>query len=282
MTTVSAETDIAPRPDPPLADARAAAAVDGAGRFRWGGLVWTLIRTDFKVRYHGTWGGFVWALLKPLTMFVMLMAVFSFLFAADPTYKFDLIIGLFLWDFFAEGTKAGLVSLDAKRFLLTKARCPSWIIVVSSIANAGITLTVFIVIIVAFLAAVGHAPAPVAVAWFLGYAAMLVLIVIALSLASSVMFLRYRDLNQVWDLMIQVGFFVAPIIYPIAILPERFHRYVYLWPPTPVVEFARAALVRGVLPTLRADAMLAGAVAVSLATGAWIFRRLAPRAAEYL
>ena len=49
-------------------------------------------------------------------MFVVLMGVFSFSFAADPNYKLNLIIGLFLWDFFAEGTKAGLTSLHAKGF----------------------------------------------------------------------------------------------------------------------------------------------------------------------
>ncbi|HEY6358450.1 MAG TPA: ABC transporter permease [Vicinamibacterales bacterium] len=248
----------------------------------WTGLIWTLVRTDFKVRYHGTWGGFVWALAKPITMFVMLMAVFSYLFASDPTYKLNLIIGLFLWDFFAEGTKSGLGSLDAKRFLLTKARCPSWIIVVTSISNAVITLSVFIVIIVAFLIGVGQAPSPAAVGWFLVYALGLLLIVIGFSLASSALFLRYRDLNQVWDLMIQVGFFVSPVIYPIKILPERFHIYLYLWAPTPIIEFSRAVLVRGTLPTLRGDALLATAVAASLFVGVLVFRRLAPRAAEYL
>jgi len=115
-------------------------------------LIWTLVRTDFKVRYHGTIGGFVWALLKPLTMFVMLMSVFSFLFASDPHYKLNLIIGLFLWDFFAESTKAGLMSLDARGFLLTKARCPAWILVVTALSNALITFAVFTIIMVTFLA----------------------------------------------------------------------------------------------------------------------------------
>src|SRR5262245_35244478 len=72
------------------------------------GLVWTLVRTDFKARYHGSMAGFAWALLKPLTMFGVLMGVFSFLFASNPNYKLDLIVGLFLWDFFAEATKTGL------------------------------------------------------------------------------------------------------------------------------------------------------------------------------
>src|SRR5689334_24727110 len=85
------------------------------------GLIWTLVRTDFKARYHGTVGGFIWALLKPVCMFLVLMAVFSFLFARDPVYKLNLIVGLFLWDFFAEGTKTGLASLQARGYLLTKA-----------------------------------------------------------------------------------------------------------------------------------------------------------------
>jgi len=94
------------------------------------GLIWTLIRTDFKVRYHGTIGGFVWALLKPVSMFLVLLAVFSFIFApTDPYYRPNLILGLFLWEFFAEGTKVGLVSLFAKGYLLTKTRFPRWIVV---------------------------------------------------------------------------------------------------------------------------------------------------------
>src|ERR1041384_157402 len=107
-------------------------AVRSVRPFSRAGLIWTLVRTDFKARYHGTLGGFIWALLKPMAMFMVLMAVFSFLFAKDPVYKLNLIVGLFLWDFFAEGTKTGLASLQARGYLLTKARVPSWILVVTS------------------------------------------------------------------------------------------------------------------------------------------------------
>src|SRR3990172_8854433 len=140
----------------------------GAGRsaFLHAGLIWTLVRTDFKARYHGTLGGFVWALLKPLSMFVVLMGVFSFLFASNPAYKLNLIVGLFLWDFFAEGTKSGLMSLHARGFLLSKARVPSWILVVTAISNALITLAVFSLVIVVFLAGAGHPPtAPALIAF---------------------------------------------------------------------------------------------------------------------
>jgi len=278
MTTASVGTDL----ELPRAPAADAAARPWRGAALRAGLVWTLVRTDFKARYHGSIGGFVWALLKPLSMFVVLMAVFSFLFASNPTYKLDLIVGLFLWDFFAEATKTGLTSLHAKGYLLTKARFPSWILVVSSISNAVITLIVFVGIITLFLVAAGRPPRPDAVLLFAAYCAALIAIVIGFSLATSVLFLRYRDLNQVWDVAVQAGFFVAPIIYPLGIIPERFHLYLYVWPPTPVIEFSRAVLVSGVRPTATAHLCLAIDVAICLAAGIGLFARFSPRAAEYL
>ena len=278
MTNASVETELgSAAADPPRADAGHASAVRARA-----GLVWTLIRTDFKVRYHGTAGGFVWALLKPLTMFVLLMAVFSFLFASDPDYKLNLIIALFLWDFFAESTKVGLTSLHAKGFLLSKAKCPSWILVVTSISNAMITLGVFTLVILVFLAVAGRTPTVGGMLMFMVYCASFVLIVMGFSLGSSVLFLRYRDLNQVWEVVTQAGFFLAPIIYPLSILPERFHFYLYLWPPTAIIEFSRAVLVRGTMPTATAHLCLIGVMALALVIGALLFRRLAPRAAEYL
>src|SRR4051794_16319765 len=80
------------------------------------GLLWTLVRTDFTTRYHGTLGGYVWALLKPLTMFLVLMSVFSFVFSNTPKYRLELIVGLFLYEFFQEGTRTGLESLRTKGY----------------------------------------------------------------------------------------------------------------------------------------------------------------------
>jgi len=250
---------------------------------RWLGLVWTLIRTDFKTRYHGTVGGFVWALLKPAAMFVVLLSVFSLVFSNARTYSLDLIVGLFLWDYFSESTKVGLTTLHAKGYLLSKARFPAWVLVVSSISNALITSLVFSVVTLVYLTVShGAPPPPRAIVWFAVYLLSLVLITIGFSLASSVLFLRYRDLNQVWEVVLQVGFFVAPIVYPLSVIPERIHRFLYFWPPTPIIQFSRAVLIEGVVPTARAHASLALLVITSLAIGAAIYRRLAPRAAEYL
>jgi len=246
------------------------------------GLVWTLVRTDFKMRYQPTVGGFVWALLKPLAMFAVLMGVFSFIFGGDPVYRYNLILGLFLWEFFAEATRTGLVALQTKGYLLNKVKFPAWVFVVTSASNALVTLAVFCTAMTLFLTLTGRPPAAAGIGLFVLYMLQYALIVTGISLAASVLFLRYRDLNQVWDVAIQAGFFVAPIIYPLSIMPERYHFYLYLWPPTPIIQFSRAVLVDHAVPTLRAHGFLAIETLVILAAGILIFRAFSPRVAEYL
>jgi lipopolysaccharide transport system permease protein len=245
-------------------------------------LGWTLIRTDFKSRYHGTVGGFLWAFLKPLAMFFVLAGVFSFVFANDSRYAINLLIGLFLYDFFAESTKTGLLSLQAKGFLVGRARFPLWIVVIVSVSNAVLTLTLFVIITTSWIVVANGASVLQVIPSLLCFLLCYCGIVVGFSLAASVLFLRYRDLNQVWDVVVQAGLFLAPVIYPLSIIPERLHFYLYLWPPTPVIQFVRLILVDGGMPSVRAQMLLVAEAVVALMIGAVIFRHYAPSAAENL
>src|SRR5204862_6242333 len=141
---------------------------------------------------------------------------------------------------------------------------------------------VFWLVIVCCLMAAGRAPSFVALLAFAPYGLALVAIVAGFPLAASGLFLRLRVLNGVWEVALQAGFFLAPIIYPLEILPERFLFYLYVWPPTPIIEFSRSALVRGVMPTTTGHVYLAADAAFCLLAGIIVFWRLSPRAAEYL
>ena len=251
-------------------------------RFDVAGALWTLVRTDFKVRYHGTVMGFVWAMLKPIAMFLVLMSVFTFVFSSQPDYALYLVIGLFLYDYFQESTKAGLASLHAKGYLIGRSRFPRWLLVVASTANPLLVIATASAALLATLCALGRAPAPLAIALYCLYVMLFAAIIAGFSLAASVLFVRYRDLNQVWEVVAQAGFFVAPIIYPLEILPESAHRYLYLWPPTSVIEFSRSALLEGALPSLRGHLLLAAAAAASLGVGIATYRRLGPTTPEHL
>ena len=87
-------------------------------------LIWMLAKTDFKLRYHGSVLGYVLAILKPLLMFLILNFVFSSIFNPRNTgtsyYSIQLLTSIMLFNFFAEGTMAGLNSLIQKSTLVTK------------------------------------------------------------------------------------------------------------------------------------------------------------------
>jgi lipopolysaccharide transport system permease protein len=244
-------------------------------------FIWTLVRTDFKVRYHGAASGFLWALLKPVAMFVVLFAVFSFIFR-DQTYLFNLLIGLLLWDFFSEGTRTGLESLRAKGYLITAAPFPRSILVVTSISNALLTLVIFCVAIVTVVSIKRHVPSPAGAALFVLYDVLLAIIVVGFSLGASALFLKFRDLNQIWEVTLQAGFFVAPIIYPLGLVPEKYHFWLYAWPVTPIIQFSRSVLVDDKIPTLRAHLLLIGVALLIFTVGTLIFRKYVPRGVEHL
>ena len=209
--------------------------------------MWTLVRTDFKARYHGTLSGFAWAMLKPLAMFVVLMTVFSFVFQ-DPRYKLNLIVGLFLWDFFTEGTRRG-TGLVASAQLSADEGAMS---VVDPRRHVDLECTAHAGRLLARDCPVSRRGRTGARRRRRGAVPRLrrgarpdgrrVLARVERALRAL------RDLNQVWDVAAQAGFFLAPIVYPLGIIPERFHFYFYLWPPTPVIEFSRAVLVNGIIP----------------------------------
>jgi lipopolysaccharide transport system permease protein len=246
------------------------------------GLIWTLIRTDVKVYYHASLAGFLWALLRPLSMFVAIALVFALVFASQPNFVLNLIIGLFLYEFFSEGTKAGLLSLYVKGYLLTKTRFPFWIVVPSSSVNAIIILLVFKTSLLTYLGLSGRFPDPLLLILFVGYTFLLWLMILGLSLGMSALYLRFRDLNHIWDAILQAGFFITPVIYSLEMLPAHLRSYPLLWAPTPAIVYSRQVLIDGTVPSAGAHLYLLILTLLILGTGMLLFRHLARDAAEHL
>lgn len=215
-------------------------------------------------------------------MFIVLYMVFSVIFSMDPNYNLNLIIGLFLWEFFGEATKTGIMSLQEKSFLLTKTNFPSWVVVLTSVSSALITVTIFSIAVCVYVSIFRRSISFLEIGVFYAYIILFLFIIIGIALAGSVLFLRYRDINQIWDLLMQAGFFITPIIYPLDIVPHKFHFYLYMWLPTAVIQFSRSVLVKGQIPSLTANAMLAGSAVAVLLVGAALYYWLVQRSLERL
>jgi lipopolysaccharide transport system permease protein len=108
------------------------------------------------------------------------------------------------------------------------------------------------------------------------------LLVFGLSLSLSSLNLRYRDFYQLWDIALQLGFFLSPIVYDASLIPSRFQLVYSLNPVTRIIESTRDIFLLHRLPTLFDNAVVLSSVAILLAVGFFIFRRLEGRFAEEL
>jgi len=204
-----------------------------------------LARTDLKMRYQGSWLGIVWVFLKPFCLFLILNFVFSHLFFRDtPTYSIRLLIGLILWSFFAEASMMGMISLVAKAPILKKVYLPKWLIIVSSTIHSGLAFLFNLIILFLFLFLYYHIfPKPLNILAFFLYVILIYGISLIFSFFTAALYVRLRDLNQIWELLLQVLFYASPIIYPFTAVPANVRSLLYLNPMTLLIEHSRIALI---------------------------------------
>ena len=211
-------------------------------------LLKELVKTDFKLRYQGSLMGHLWSILKPLMLFAVMYTVFIYFlrFGGDvPHFAVALLSGMVLWTFFTETTGMGLTSIVGRGDLLRKLSFPSQIIVVSVSINALINLVINlgIVLILGFINGVEIS------IYALPLIPLLLIELYALALGISfilsTLFVRFRDIGPIWEVFLQAGMYMTPIIYPISFVADAhplIAKVMMLSPLAQIIQDARYLL----------------------------------------
>lgn len=255
-------------------------------------LLSELVRTDFKLRYQGSVLGYAWSLLRPLLLFLILFIVFvKFLKIGDeiPHFPVYLLLGLVIWNFFAEMTSQSLGSIVGRGDLIRKIRIPRWMIVLSSSISALINMGLTLVVIVAFMA-LNHVDLLRTSLWFPLILVQVYLLSLGVSLFLAAAFVKYRDMSYIWEVVMQAAFYITPILYPLSRIPSlKFQKLLLLNPMATAIQDARYALVTHkttTIDTLYANQyarLIPYAITVAvLLIGFLYFKKKAPHFAEDL
>jgi len=237
--------------------------------------------TDFKLKYSRSALGFAWSLLKPFLMLATLYIVFHILLKLDVAYyELFLLLGIVLWGFFSEATTFSMNNFLAKGGMIKKLHFPVSVIVVSSCLNAFISLLLNLAVFFIFLLIVG-----ISITWHILFFALILAEFFILSLGFAygltAFFVRFRDLSHIWEVLLQVGFWVSPIIYPVASVPPKYISLYMLNPVARVINDSRNALIyHGPLPSLLHITISLILCASVYFFGLLIFRRMSPKFAE--
>jgi ABC-2 type transport system permease protein len=245
-------------------------------------IVGELVKAEFKLRYQNSYLGYLWTLVKPLMLFGVIYLVFS-VFMRYPVddYPIYLMLGVIIWNFFSEATLIGMNTFLSKRQLLTKINFSRAALVFASTISSLITLLLNMLVFFVFLLASGVVPGWEAL-FFLLYLLELYMLVTGVTFILATLFVRFRDLQHIWEILLQIGFWLTPIIYPVTIVPFEYHRLIFLNPLARIIEYSRDIFIRHHIPSLGLNLVLGLMSLVIFVAGYAIFRARRSGIAERL
>jgi ABC-2 type transport system permease protein len=257
-------------------------------------LSWTLAVTDFKLRFFGSVLGYLWQLLRPLMLFGVLLLVFTVFLPLGndvPHYDVCLLAGIVIFTFFADATLGSVSSLVDRESIVRKIHFPRMVIPVAVVLTAYFNFVLNLFVVLGFALASGVTPRA---GWLELPLLLAMLGVFALGMAMllSSLYVRFRDVRPIWEVVAQALFYATPVIYVIDKVEHEHESWarILMWNPlSTIITQARHAVISPEIQSAATAiggagrlAIPIGIVVVTFALGFWSFNRAAPRIAEQL
>jgi ABC-type polysaccharide/polyol phosphate export permease len=246
-------------------------------------LLYLLTRRELKLRYQDTVLGFFWTAAKPLLLgLVVWFALHKTLrVETEVPYHLFLLSALLPWTLFQSSLLFATPQFARNGNLMKKVPFPAAVLPLAIIANNTVHFALSVPVLVAFLLLDNRPPG---VEWLAGVPFLLtvqIALMGGLALLFSAVDVFFRDLEHLVEVMLNLLFYVTPILYPLSAVPSPYDDILKLNPLAPLIEAWRDLLVRNALPGPEIWPSLLLTTLV-LAVGAWVFARLRPAFADYL
>jgi ABC-type polysaccharide/polyol phosphate export permease len=243
-------------------------------------LLRELVKRDFQGRYAGSLLGFVWSLVQPLWLLLLFTFVFSTVMKVSPvgearTSHFAVFLfgGLLPWMALHEGVLRSSTAITDNAGLVKKLRFPAEILVLAVVVAALLHEAIAAAIFVGVLVWVGDFSA--------GGLPLLLLAVplqmgltLGLGLVVAAAHVFFRDTAQLLGMVLNAWFYLTPVVYPLALVPQDFRPWLELNPLTPLVGMYRQAFLAGEAALVPGTGALALVSVVLVSAGLWVFNRL--------
>jgi ABC-type polysaccharide/polyol phosphate transport system ATPase subunit/ABC-type polysaccharide/polyol phosphate export permease len=226
---------------------------------RFAHITATLAKTEFKLHYRGSVLGYLWSIMQPLLLFAVIYEVASKIIGIRGIENYPLYVlsAIVLWTYFAEATSGSITSLVRNRGLLGKMRFPSLAIPLSVSLKSLFIFGMNSLVVVTFAIATGVEPR---LSWLEVPLLVLLLAVLTtgLTMLLSSLYVRYRDIEQIWPVVLRALFFATPIFYAATHYPDSIRQVAAMTPLVMILSETRHAFID---PNAPSAAALAGGTA---------------------
>ena len=262
---------------------------------RGGGVIWRMlkplwayrgfivgsVKREFQAKYRNSLLGAAWTVIQPLAMIIVYTVIFSQVMKAklpgiDSTFAYSIYLcaGVITWGLFAEITNRAQNIFLENASLLKKLSFPRMCLPIVAVLNAGLNFAIIFALFTAFLVLSGNSPG-----W--AYLAIMPLLLIqitfsiGLGITLGVLNVFFRDVGQLFNVVLQFWFWLTPIVYPIAILPEFIRPWIALNPMTSLMVAYQSILVTNQWPKWQSLWLITLLAVLSCTFGYRLFRKRA-------
>ncbi|MGB9631939.1 MAG: ABC transporter permease, partial [Chloroflexaceae bacterium] len=263
-------------------------------------LIRNLVLRDLRARYKGSVLGYLWTQLAPLGMMLVYVVVFSLLLPAGiAQFPVFLIVALLPWNYAAESVIGGTRSIIDSAALIKKVYFPREVLPLASVFSALLNYLLSLPMMVTVMALVQLTSiGRLNFSWTLAYVPVLVLIqtvmLIGMAWLLSAVAVFFRDMVHLVGILVNIWFFLTPVIYPLGVFGEGLTARLVRWlnPMASLIEFYREVLYgspvpAGLIPTPGLPALnsvfrVSVTALFFLTLGYWAFQRVSRRFGEEL
>jgi ABC-type polysaccharide/polyol phosphate export permease len=241
--------------------------------------IWKAAWNDLRYRYAGTELGVFWHVINPLLEVLIYTVVFTRVLVVraggeqEAFFVLFLCVGLFPWLSFAETILQGSDAFLQNANYLRRLALPAEIFVAKNVLTS--TLSLYISLILLLLLSL-LLDKPLSWSWLTLPAVALLLQCLAFGFALTLATLRvfFRDVGEVLRALMQLWKWTMPIIYPEALVPERFQPWLVLNPPYVFIQAIRSVLLEQRFPPLAAWATMFAWIFLSILLAAVVMQKL--------
>lgn len=212
------------------------------------------VKREFQTKYRNSLLGAAWMVINPLAMIIVYTVIFSQVMRAklpgvDGSFAYSIYLcaGLLTWGLFAEIVSRAQNTFIEHANMLKKLSFPRLCLPVIVVANALLNFCIVFGLFSIFLLLSGNFPGLVYLA-LVPVGLILIAFAIGLGVSLGVLNVFFRDIGQLFGIVIQFWFWLTPIIYPVTILPESVRALMGYNPMASLIGAFQDVLVRGYWP----------------------------------
>jgi ABC-type polysaccharide/polyol phosphate export permease len=254
------------------------ASLRAAWRYR--DLVRNLVARDLRVKYKGSSIGFAWSLVHPVVLAAVYTLAFTFILDVRvPYFPAFVLSGLLPWNCFSGSLLQATGSVADNSSLVRKVAFPRIILPVGTVLSQFTQFGLMYVVIVPIAAALGPGLSPALVA-LVPLLLLQLAFTMGVALLTSTAYVYFRDTGHLVEVALQIWFWLTPVVYAIALVPEAWRGLFWLNPMAGFVTAYQRIVIESAWPSPVGTAALAGVAVATGAIGLAVFARHQRRFAE--